>query len=86
MTIQRIREAFDKYLQDVEAYAKNCVRDGGGKWVGIQEADASSDNLVLFNSPQSGSTLALKATEITTGLVVEKIRKSDAQFKRKAGK
>jgi hypothetical protein len=39
------------------------------------------NDLVLFNSPTTGSTLALKTTEITPELVKLKIKRSDAAFK-----
>jgi hypothetical protein len=67
--------------QDVVASAKACVEEGGGIWVGIQECSPYTD-LVLFNSPETGSTLALKTTAITPELVASKIKNSNAQFRR----
>jgi hypothetical protein len=81
MTLSRIREAFEQYRQDVKASAKACVEEGGGIWVGIQEMPGALNDLVLFNSPTTGSTLALKTTEITPELVKLKIKRSDAAFK-----
>ena len=80
MTLRRIREAFEQYLQDVIASAKACVEAGGGIWVGIQETGGHLHDLVLFNSPTTGSTLALKTTEITPELVKTKIADSDRTF------
>ncbi|PWT76225.1 MAG: hypothetical protein C5B59_07075 [Bacteroidetes bacterium] len=83
MTAQKRRaEAYEHYKQDVEASARACVEEGEGIWVGIQEGEGLYTDLVLFNSPQTGSTLALKTTEITPEKVREKIRRSDAAFRR----
>jgi hypothetical protein len=81
MTLKNIISAYAQYEQDVVASAKACVEDGGGIWVGIQECSPYTD-LVLFNSPETGSTLALKTTAITPELVAFKIKNSNAQFRR----
>lgn len=83
MTLKRILEAVEQYKQDVEMSARACVEEGGGIWVGIQECVGQLHDLALFNSPQTGSTLALKTTEITPELVRQKIRRSNATFRRK---
>jgi len=77
MTIERIREANHLYEIEVRRASNLAVEQGGGIWNGIQEP-----NLVLFNSPKTGTTLALKTTEITPELVRSKIQRSDAQFAR----
>jgi len=77
MTIERIREANHLYEIEVRRASKLAVEQGGGIWKGIQEP-----NLVLFNSPKTGTTLALKTTEVTPELVRSKIQRSDAQFAR----
>jgi hypothetical protein len=76
-----ITSAYAQYEQDVAASAKACVEEGGGIWVGIQDCAPYTD-LVLFNSPETGSTLALKTTAITPELVASKIKNSNAQFRR----
>jgi len=81
MTLANIVTAYEQYRQDVEASAKACVEEGGGIWVGIQDCAPYTD-LVLFNSPETGSTLALKTTTITPELVASKIKNSNAQFRR----
>lgn len=82
MTLKNIISAYAQYEQDVFASAKACVEEGGGIWVGIQECSSYTDYLVLFNSPETGSTLALKTTAITPELVASKIKNSNAQFRR----
>lgn len=56
------------------------VEIAGAMWDGIQvTADSPSRALVLFHGP-SGSTLALKMSEITVEAVQDKIRRSEAEF------
>ena len=55
-----------------ESLARLAVKNGGGQWVGIQEAEGMPYDLVLFNA-STGSTLALKTTEITAERVREKL-------------
>ena len=55
-----------------ESLARLAVKDGGGQWVGIQKAEGMPYDLVLFNA-STGSTLALKTTEITAERVREKL-------------
>jgi hypothetical protein len=71
-----------KYRQDVEASARACVEEGGGIWVGIQEEEGMLYDLVLFNSLKTGSTLALKTTEITPEKVRRQIKNSNEKFRR----
>jgi hypothetical protein len=77
MTIERIRKANHLYEIEVRRASNLAVEQGGGVWKGIQEP-----NLALFNSPKTGTTLALKTSEITPELVRSKIQRSDAQFAR----
>ena len=55
-----------------ESLARLAVEDGGGQWVGIQEAEGMPYDFVLFNA-STGSTLSLKTTEITAERVREKL-------------
>ena len=52
--------------QQDEAYYRRVVSVAGGVYVGIQECDVDhSLDCVLFNSPISGSTLAVKVKDFT---------------------
>jgi len=50
------------------------VRQGGGHYVGMM------GNLVLFNSPTTGSTLALKESDLTSDAVRKQITESNLKF------
>ncbi len=51
-----------KSLTEVyETYLRRQVEQGGGEYVGIQEYEGARYDLVLFNSPRTGSTLAVKS-------------------------
>jgi hypothetical protein len=80
--LSNIITAESMYRQDVEASARACVEEGGGVWVGIQEEEGMLYDLVLFNSPKTGSTLALKTTVITPEAVCHRIKNSNAKFRR----
>lgn len=45
--------------QRVEAILKLVVERAGAEYVGIQELPDDTDTLLLFNSPATGSTLAV---------------------------
>ena len=51
--------------QRIEKF-KQIVAAAGGLWCGIQEGEGAFEDLVLFNSPQTHSTLALPADEFFT--------------------
>jgi len=64
---------------------------GGGTYVGIQASfrdrhDVLHEDLVLFNSPSTGSTLALPISQISARAVSASILKSDTEFERYAEK
>jgi hypothetical protein len=60
---------------------KSIVEHAGAIWVGVQEGDGLYTDLVLFNSPQTGSTLALKDNEFfTIQAVQEKLAASNLTF------
>ncbi len=61
---------------------KAAVEEGGGIWVGVLEGiEGVTAGLALFNSPATGSTLALKPTEpITPEAVREHIAESNEKF------
>lgn len=52
-----------KSLDDIfEEYVKEQVKDAGGQYVGVQDCEGMKYDLVLFNSPKTGSTLTVKTT------------------------
>jgi hypothetical protein len=63
-----------------DKYFRRFVEDGGGQWVGIQECEGRDYDLILFNSPKTGSTLALRTTEVTAQRVWESIHESNKLF------
>jgi hypothetical protein len=68
--------AYEKFFRDV-------VKAGGGIWVGIQEYEGETYDLVLFNSPKTGSTLALKTNSgVTAHSVRERIHEHNQMWKR----
>jgi len=72
--------------QPSESLARLAVKDGGGVWVGIQECEGLP-SLILFNSPTTGSTLAIRASgnarDISADNVRRRIEESDALFQQK---
>jgi hypothetical protein len=57
----------------------------GGRFRGLQPGFTCPDGttieaLVLFNSPKTGSTLALAVSKVTVAAIRRCIRKSDADF------
>lgn len=58
---------------------KRAVLAGGGTWIGIQET-IEPPALVLFQSPTTGSTLALFEDLLTAERVHAKITRSDKAF------
>ena len=82
MTIERIREANHLYEIEVRRASKKAVEDGGGVWVGIQEG-MPGDWYALFNAP-SGSTLAIKTSEITAQAVRDTIAQHEKLFRKAA--
>lgn len=63
-----------------ESLARLAVKDGGGTWVGIQEYEGMPYDFVLFNSPQTGSTLAVKTSDISADSVRRRIEESNEAF------
>jgi len=65
-----------------ERFFCDIVEKGGGIWVGIQDCPDHAWDLVLFNSPKTGSTLALKTNKISATAVREHIRKHNKEWKK----
>ena len=82
LKLSNIITAEAAYRQDVIASARACVEEGGGVWVGIMECAGFLYDIVYFNSPKTGTTLALKSTEITPEEVRRHIKNSNAKFSR----
>jgi hypothetical protein len=64
---------------------RRLVCQAGARWVGLQETVPPLPYLLLFNSPTTDSTLAIKLTpDLTQRKIVEAIHKrlveSDAEF------
>ena len=53
----------------------HLVAQGGGVWVGIQRLTGRED-LVLFNDPQSGTTLSLPTGQVTAEAIARRIEES----------
>lgn len=62
-------------MKQINASHKAIVEQGGGVYV-----PGMFGNLVLFNSPATGSTLALPESELTADRVREHIAESNAKF------
>jgi hypothetical protein len=60
-----------------ETYYRCVVEVAGGQYVGIQEGvseGVKNDGLVLFNSPKTGSTLAVKEKDFTAVVVENRLK------------
>lgn len=58
---------------------RKAVEAGGGVWLGVQET-IEPPALVLFNSPTTGSTLAIFEDVLSEDIVRKKIERSDRNF------
>lgn len=58
----------------MENELKAAVEKGGGKWRGYMEG------LVYFDSPATGSTLAMKEASVSADAVAAHIAASNAKF------
>ena len=68
-----------------DCYFRNIVESGGGIWVGVQEWKGKPYDLIMFNSPTTGTTLALRSDKIDATAVGKRIADSDKLFRRKDG-
>jgi hypothetical protein len=64
---------------------EEMVTEAGGNFLGVTEGFKLKDGtekpgLVSFRSPTTGSTIAIKTTELTPELIKKKIEESDAAF------
>jgi hypothetical protein len=62
--------------------AKEIVTAGGGEYKGIQRGTLQTPDLILFNDPVTGTTLALAADrrQITVARIQAKIARSRARI------
>jgi hypothetical protein len=58
---------------------RETVRIAGGTYVGIQHGyqEGAADNLVLFNSPKTGSTLAVRESDFCYIAVVKRLEEHE---------
>lgn len=63
---------------DLNAYYRRAVEVAGGQYVGIQEG--GTFNLVLFNSPKTGSTLAVKEKDFTAVAVQNRLEQHEQEW------
>jgi hypothetical protein len=63
-------------LEGSDYYRRACDV-AGAKYVGIQEVEGG-DDLVLFNSPKTGSTLAVKEKDFTVVAVENRLEAHNA--------
>jgi hypothetical protein len=75
MSKSTLDEVFEKYCAEE-------VEKAGAQYVGIQECEGRLYDLVLFNSPLSGSTLCVKSNVNDLGTAVAK-RLADHEVERK---
>jgi hypothetical protein len=76
-------DACAKVKSDLEAYYRRAVEVAGGIYVGIQEGESDgekSDGLVLFNSPKTGSTLAVKEENFTAVAVQNRLDRHEQEW------
>jgi len=75
----KARQTVPVYLLEI------MVGLGGGQWKGIQDGFFNKfgqwvEPLAMFNSPTTGSTLALPVSKVSAREVRKRIADSDAQF------
>jgi hypothetical protein len=64
-----------------ETAFSSIVAAGGGSYVGVlKEIPDKMESLVLFNSPQTRTTLAIPISRLTVEAVREHLAESDAAF------
>jgi len=62
---------------------KAMVEKGGGIYCGVQSAGVpGQEDLILFDSPRTRSTLAVELSRLTPAAVARRIAESDAEFNR----
>ncbi len=73
--------------KDDHLYEEMCFL-GGGSYRGLQEGmkEIGLETLVLFNSPATGTTLALPTTQMSACNVRTRIAESDAMYEEYAEK
>jgi hypothetical protein len=66
-------------FSDIGEYYRRAVEAAGGEYVGIQECEGR-ESLILFNSPKTGSTLAVKESNFTSVAVQNRIEQHEAEW------
>ena len=73
------------YTADETLGYELAIIDGGGKFVAIMDCAPYSEDLVLFDSPTTRSTLALPVSMVDCKAVQAHIAASDAEFAKAKG-
>src|ERR1700677_1126410 len=63
---------------ELEAYYRRGVEVAGGQYVGIQEGGIH--NLVLFNRPKTGSTLAVRESYFSATAVQNRLEQHEQEW------
>ena len=70
-----------------EADFSSIVAAGGGKYVGVlKEIPNKMEPIILFNSPQTRTTLGIRISCLTAEAVREHLAESDAAFAKTSAK
>jgi len=76
---KRLKHSRESQTVDVGDYYRRAVEVAGGQYVGVQEVEGM-DSLVLFNSPKTGSTLAVKESNFTSVAVQNRIEQHESEW------
>jgi len=82
-----VKSIFGKRTYTTEELGEytRAVIAGGGKFVAVMDCAPYSEDLVLFDSPTTHSTLALPLSQFSAQGVRARIAASDAEFAKHAG-
>jgi len=87
---QMSEQSLSDFVQPlITSILRRIVTQAGGEWVGVQETVPPLPHLLMFNSPQTNSTLAVKMEpDMTLAELGEAVKKriadSDKTFKRRS--
>jgi len=63
-----------------EDVVKSMVEQAGGAYVGIQQTTTDNSDLILFNDPETESTISVKANIASVPLIRAKLLRSRMNF------
>ena len=78
MSAKTLDEVYSKFF-------RKQVEEAGGIWVGIQEYLGHEYDLVLFNHPTTGSTLAVRTDCVSVTAVRARLAEHSQQWERARG-